>query len=82
MSKIVQMDGSYAPHNREPQGGIVGTLELLLEAAKSGEIQGICCATLIFDGGTEFHIAGQQTRAMRGALGDMMFEMQKIEDEK
>lgn len=50
MSNVVSIDGGDIVDDREPNEHAVGTLENLLELARSGELVGVAVVCSFFDG--------------------------------
>jgi hypothetical protein len=68
MSNVVNLLGEAAMESGEPDGYTIAELERLLEAARSGEVQGVTGAYLYRDGTSAGFNAGWRNRSLLGAL--------------
>lgn len=68
-SKVVALDGAIPIGAKIPYAPVVEVLEKILEAARSGEIQGLCAATLYHDGkSTYWHTSRGMCFSLVGAI--------------
>ena len=79
MTNVVGLNGSTPLQAAQPSAVLVEFLEGQLEAAQSGQIQGMACAVLFHDRGAGWHVCGRVGGLhMIGALEMCKAELAKI----
>ncbi len=74
---IALRDGQAVGNPFEPDEVTIKAIEWLVNAAASGEINGICYSCHFSDGTTNSHYAGRFSRGSIGALFSLMNRMSK-----
>ena len=70
-NNVINIRGEDVVSPGIPREGVIGTLEWLLERARSGEIDGLAVAYIHQDNCTNYRLDGRITRSLVGAVAVM-----------